>query len=207
MFRIIPRNEKVLDEMIKVSETVVEGAQLLLALLTNYEAVEEKAKEIKACEKRCDLITDAIIHRVNATFITPIDRDDIQRLTRVMDKTLNYMNAVADRLYLFKVEEPTEEAVALARTLLESVQEVRAAVVALKEEKYQQAHEHCERIMLLESQGDRQCRGALGGLFTKYADQPLVVMKLKDIYEHLETAIDRCEDVADTIEGVIVKNA
>jgi hypothetical protein len=160
---------------------------------------------IKAMEKRSDELTDMIVNQVNRTFVTPIDREDIQRLARTMDRALNYINGVAGRMLSYGLSEPTEDLVAQVRHLVKTVEAMREAVKGLEDGKG--VVEKCEQISRLESQGDDLYRAALRNLFADPHADPLQVVKLKDIHEAVENASDRCEDVADVLEEVIVKHA
>jgi len=205
MARFIPRDRKFFQMLAETAEGVVETAHLLLDLVDNYENVPEKVEQIRAREKRSDELTDKIINEVNRTFVTPIDREDIQRLARTMDRALNYINAVSGRMLSFNLSEPTEDLRAQIRHLVKTVEAMRDAVKGLHDGKG--VLEKCEEISMLESQGDALYRQALHNLFADNNAAPLQVIKLKDIHEAVENASDRCEDVADMVEEVIVKHA
>lgn len=205
MLRLIRSERKFFQMLEQTAEGVAETAHLLLDLVEDFRDVEGKVERIKALEKRSDQLTDNIINEVNRTFITPIDREDIQRLARTMDRALNYINGVAGRMLSFGLEEPTEDLREQIRHLVKTVGAMRDAVGGLESGKG--VLEKCERISTLESQGDEIYRQALRNLFADSNADPLRVVKLKDIHEAVENASDRCEDVADMLEEVIVKHA
>ena len=189
------------------SKTVLEGARLLNDLLNNYTNVEEKTKKIKDIEHECDKITHETVKKLNNTFITPIDREDIYALISKMDDVMDFIDAVSSRMFLYKVKTPAKEAHSLMEVLIKSVEEMDKAICELRNiKKSETILKHCIEINTLENKGDVILRDAVAKLFEDSTD-PIEVIKWKEIYENLETAIDRCEDVANVIEGVVLKNA
>jgi predicted phosphate transport protein (TIGR00153 family) len=205
MAGLLRRDRRFFQLLDETADGVVETAHLLLDLVDNYENVPEKVTRIRAREKQSDELTDKIINEVNRTFITPIDREDIQRLARTMDRALNYINGVAGRMFSYGLAEPTTDLRAQVAHLVKTVEAMREAVRGLENGKG--VVEKCEQISALESQGDSIYREALHNLFADGNADPLRVVKLKDIHEAVENASDRCEDVADMIEEVVVKHS
>ncbi|OGL40839.1 MAG: phosphate transport regulator [Candidatus Schekmanbacteria bacterium RIFCSPHIGHO2_02_FULL_38_11] len=191
----------------KGSENVLEGARLLSDLITDYTDIIEKSKRIKEVEHEGDKITHDTVTKLNNTFITPLDREDIYSLICKMDDVLDFIDAVSSRMILYKVKFPTNEARALMDVLLKSVEEMDKAIRELRNIKKPEAIlKYCIEINTLENKGDVILRDAVAKLFDD-GTSPIDVIKWKEIYENLETAIDRCEDVANVIEGAVLKNA
>ncbi len=205
--RLFPKEEKFFDMFEKGSRTVLEGARLLSDLIINYNDVVEKSKRIKEIEHEGDKITHDTVKKLNNTFITPFDREDIYSLVSKMDDVLDFIDAVSSRMVLFKIKSPTNEARALMDVLLKSVEEMDKAIRELRNIKKSEAIlKYCVEINTLENKGDVLLRDAVAKLFDD-GTNPIDVIKWKEIYENLETAIDRCEDVANVIEGAVLKNA
>lgn len=205
--RLFPKEEKFFDMFENGSRTVLEGARLLSDLITNYTNIIEKSKRIKEVEHEGDKITHDTVTKLNNTFITPFDREDIYSLICKMDDVLDFVDAVSSRMILYKVKSPTNEARALMEVLLKSVEEMDKAIRELRNIKKPEAIlKYCIEINTLENKGDVILRDAVAKLFDD-GTNPIDVIKWKEIYENLETAIDRCEDVANVIEGAVLKNA
>jgi predicted phosphate transport protein (TIGR00153 family) len=177
-----------------------------LVLSENFENLEVKAKEIYECEQEGDILTHEIIKKLNKTFVTPIDREDLYTLASRLDDILDLIWAATERLMVFKIKEPTKEAIEMAKDLLMTIEVVQKAIKKLKEKKYSHVQEYCIEINRLENRIDRTFRDALGKLFDEAKDCVFII-KWKEIYEHLEDASDRCEDVANAIEAIVLKNA
>ena len=175
-------------------------------LLRNFNDVQVKAKQIKDIEHEGDLITHDTIENLNRTFITPFDREDIHDLITTLDDVLDYIEACAERLFLFKIEKTTEESILICGVLVKSVKQLEQAVSQLRRLKDADSIlRHCAEINRLENEGDYLNRAAVAKLFEPNSD-PLEVIKWKEIYETMENAIDRCEDVANVLEGIALKN-
>jgi predicted phosphate transport protein (TIGR00153 family) len=144
--------------------------------------------------------------KLNKTFITPIDREDLYALASKLDDILDLIWAAADRLTVFKLKESTKEAITMAKDLLTTAEFVHKAIKKLKEKNYSHVQEYCIEINRLENRIDRGFRDALGKLFDEIKD-PILIIKWKEIYEHLEDASDKCEDVANVLEAIVLKNA
>jgi hypothetical protein len=144
---------------------------------------------------------------LHKTFLTPIDREDIHALASRIDDVLDLIWGAVDRMVVFKLEKPTEGAIEIARNLHTTAEVVQKAMWELKLKDYSHVQEHCIEINRLENRVDRIFRNALGKLFEEFAGDPLMVIKWKEIYEHLEDAADRCEDVANILDGIVLKHA
>jgi len=172
----------------------------------NFDNIEVKTKEIYECEQEGDILTHEIIKKLNKTFVTPIDREDLYTLASRLDDILDLIWAATERLMIFKLKEPTKEVIEMAKDLLMTTEVVQKAIKNLKEKKYSHVQEYCIEINRLENRIDRTFRDALGKLFDEAKDC-IFIIKWKEIYEHLEDASDRCEDVANAIEAIVLKNA
>jgi predicted phosphate transport protein (TIGR00153 family) len=205
--RFLPRDERFYDLFEASVKKVVQGATQLEALIRDFREVSLKAKQIKDVEHEGDLVTHETIEMLNRMFVTPLDREDIHNLITSLDDVLDYIEACAERLNLFKVGKTTEEAVLLVGVLVKAVKELEQAVYKLRRLKETDAiMKNCVEINRLENEGDYLNRMAIAKLFEP-ENNPLEVIKWKEIYENLENAIDRCEDVANVLEGIAIKNA
>src|SRR5580704_11080424 len=204
--RFIPRDAKFFDMFTEIATNVVEGAQVLSDCLHNYDyerlpSVVEKIKEI---EHRGDEMTHRILIKLNQTFITPFDREDIHALTSSLDDVLDFINGASDRLLTFKITQPSPSAKVLAAIVLKQTQELATAVSLLNKDG--KLLEHCVEVNRLENEADQVSREAIGRLFEGDHD-PITLIKLKELLEILETASDKAEDVANVLETVVLKNA
>jgi len=206
-FPFIPREEKFFDLFEESARNLVRAAQLLAQLLEDWEDVEERARQMTELEHHGDNITHRIIAQLHATFVTPIDREDIAQLAERMDDVMDFMEGAAVALVLYKVSQPTERAKELADILIRVTSEVSKAIPRLRHRKQlDQIPGHCIEINRLENEADAVLRSALGELFDHEADIADVI-KWREIYEHMENATDRCEDIANVLEGVMIKRA
>jgi predicted phosphate transport protein (TIGR00153 family) len=204
--RFLPRDEKFYDFFEKAAQKVVQGAVQLEHLLQNFTEIQVKTKQIKDIEHEGDLITHDTIESLNRTFITPFDREDIHDLITALDDVLDYIEACAERLFLFKIEKATAESILISAVLVKASKRLEQAVSQLRGLKNADAIlKHCNEIDRLENEGDYLNRAAVAKLFEPKSD-PLEVIKWKEIYETMENAIDRCEDVANVLEGIALKN-
>ena len=205
--RLLPNDERFYDLFEASAKKVVEGALGLEALIKDFREVAVRAKQIKDTEHEGDVITHNTIEMLNRTFITPLDREDIHRLISSLDDVLDYIEACAARLSLFKVGHTSDESRLLVGILVTATQEVERAVQGLRRLKGAESiMKHCVEINRLENEGDYVGRTAVAKLFEGTND-PLDVIKWNEIYDTLENAIDRCEDVANVLEGIVLKNA
>jgi len=206
-FPFIPREEKFFDLFEESARNLVRAAQLLAQLFEDWEDVEERARQLTELEHHGDNITHRIIAQLHATFVTPIDREDIAQLAERMDDVMDFMEGTAVALVLYKVSQPTERAKELADILVRVTSEVGKAIPRLRRRnQLNQIPGHCIEINRLENEADAVLRSALGELFDHQADIADVI-KWREIYEHMENATDRCEDIANVLEGVMIKRA
>jgi uncharacterized protein len=190
----------------KAARNVIKTAALLLSAFMDMENLEMISKEIHETEKEGDMMTHDIIRQLNKSFITPIDREDMHALCNKIDDVVDLMWACAERLNLFKLKEPTPEAIEIAKELLVTAEMMSKAIIALTEKKYAFVQEYCIEINSLENRIDSLYRIALGKLFDEVKD-PIFLIKWKEVYELLEDAADACEDVANILEGIVLKYA
>ena len=177
---------------------------LLERMLTNYPDSGELAGEILDCEHEGDRITHDIIDRLNHTFVTPIDREDILALASALDDIVDYTEEVADYLGLYKIEAPMDQAISLAQVLSAACHEIDEAIPLLR--GFQDISRYTVEVNRLENEGDRITREAVASLFDVAID-PMVVIRWKDLFERLEAAIDATEHVAYILEGIVIKNS
>ena len=180
------------------------AAGLLEELLKEYPERNELAREILICEQDGDRITHDIIQRLNQTFVTPIDREDIYALASALDDVVDYTEEVADYLGLYKIEAPMTQAQDLARVLHAAGRQIAEAMPRLR--GFKDITHYTVEINRLENDGDRIVREAIASLFDNGID-PMVVIRWKDIFERLEEAIDATEHVANILEGIVIKNS
>ena len=202
-FRLIPREERFFDDFQALADQIRAGAELLEQMLAPDHPVWDKAEEIKEVEHRCDSLTHAIIERLNRTFVTPLDREDIHALARSLDDVMDAIDAAASRIRLYRLDKVRFGARELAKIITASTAQVRMAMQTL-EQKKRVVVDHAIEINRLENEADRQHQEAILRLFDEEHD-PIVVMKWKEALDFLEEATDRCEDVANVLEGVVVK--
>jgi len=205
MFRIIPRDQVFFVLFEKASQNILEGAEVLKELLDNFHDIRERAREIEEIEHKGDTLTHEIVKKLNTTFVTPIDREDILALASSLDDIIDLIHAAATRIILYKITEPTPQAKELGFLILKSVRELQRGVSHMGK-KMDGVYEHCVEVNSLENEADRVCRDAIAHLF-EYEKDPIAILKWKEVYETLETATDRCEDAANVLEGVALKNA
>jgi predicted phosphate transport protein (TIGR00153 family) len=205
--RLLPRDESFFDEFEKQGRKTVEGCLAFVDMVENPADIQAQAKAISDIEHECDRITHAVVAKLHTTFITPIDRNDIHRLISKMDDVMDFVEAAAERLALYDIRVMTKEVADLARVLLSSSERVAEAVSGFRDLKHpQKILDKCIEINRLENEADALLRGSLARLFRE-EQNPITIMKWKEIYELLETATDRCEDVANIIEGVVLENS
>lgn len=201
---LIPRNEKFYEMFNSIAENIHSGALLLAEMFQHLEKSREYTAKIKDVEHKGDAMTHNLITKLNQTFITPFDREDIHSLTSKLDDVIDLIDAVASRFGIFKITHITPEASRLIELVCRSTQELVRAIGALK--VHNNVLAHCIEINRLEHETDEIFREALANLFENERD-PISLIKYKEIYEALEQATDRCEDVANILEAIVVKNA
>jgi predicted phosphate transport protein (TIGR00153 family) len=204
-FRLFPRDEKFFDMFEDQVAKVIEGSRLIKELFDDLSRAGEMAVLIKQKESEGDDITHKIIESLHRTFVTPIDREDIHNLASKLDDILDHMEAVSERIVLFKIDKPTTYAKSMSEVLIESVEAIANAVKLLHDMRNSdKIMEYCIEVNRLENVADGYLRSALADLFDgEYKTRD--IMKWKEIYEHLENAVDDCEDAANVIEGAVLK--
>jgi predicted phosphate transport protein (TIGR00153 family) len=202
-FRLIPREEKFYKDFQALADELKKGAALLEAMLAPDRPVWDKADEIKEVEHKCDFLTHEVIQRLNRTFVTPIDREDIHALARSLDDVMDAIDASATLVRLYRLDTVRYGARELAHIISVSTHQLRLALDAL--EDHSGIITHAVEINRLENEADRTHQQAVSRLFDDEHD-PLLVMKWKETLDFLEDATDRCEDVANVLEGVVVKH-
>ena len=206
-FHLLPREEKFFDLFEESAQNLVRAADLLAELLQSWEDVEEKIRQIAELEHHGDNITHRIIAQLHGTFVTPIDREDIAQLAHRMDDVIDFIEAAAVRTILYSIDKPTERAKEMADILVRVTTEVSKAIPRLRRRReLSHMREHCIEINRLENEADAVRRSALAELFHEQVDVTNVI-KWMEIYEHMENAVDSCEDIADILEGVMIKRA
>src|SRR6266581_1624533 len=205
MFGLIPKEEKFFVLFKGMAHNIVAGAELLKDMLDNFHDPVTSQRKIKDVEHQGDAITHDIIKKLNKSFITPFDREDIYALSAALDDILDLIDACAQRFVMYNVEKPTPEAKELAFIILKSCQTIDKAV-GLLGGKLEPISEYCVEVNSLENEADRVCREAVSRLFDEEKD-PIQLIKWKEIYETLERATDKCEDAANILESVVMKNA
>src|SRR5437764_9303954 len=204
MFRLIPREMKFFELFAELSSNLTEGAKLLRSILENPVDLGVRAEQMQAIEHKGDKATHAIITKLNQTFITPFDREDIYRLASSLDDVLDFVYAAGVRLIMYKITTAPPAAAKLAELIVRQSDQLRQAVAGL--EKHDKVLDYCVEINRLENEADSIARTAIGALFDKETD-PISLIKLKELYEVLETATDKAEDAANVLEGVVLKSA
>ena len=187
---------------------LVVAAEKLVDFFDNYESVEAKAKELKDLEHRGDVITHEIIARLHRTFVTPIDREDITLLVHSLDDVMDFIEAAGRTAYLYNIAQPTERARELARIVLKMARTLNEVVPHLRRrDQFPWILKQCVEINTLENEADDVQHAALVELFEVCHLDACEVIKWREIYEHLENATDRGEDVANVLEGIVLKHA
>lgn len=197
-FSLLPRDRTFFDLFIEAGQNSLHAARLLDEMMHTWPDSGGLSRSIVEAEQEGDRITHEIIKRLNSTFVTPIDREDIYGLATQMDDIVDYTEEAADFLGLYKIEAPMDQALELARVLHESCRQLTGLIATLRSGA--SMSDHIVEIHRLENEGDRVSREAIASLFEGGVD-PMVVIRWKDIFEQLEHAIDACEAVAHTLEG------
>ncbi len=188
----------------RAGENIVQAADLLERILSDYPDSKDLTAQIHACEHQGDQIVHDLVARLNHTFVTPIDREDILELTSALDDIVNYIDEVADYLGLYKIEAPMEQAQHLAQILAGATRQIAQAIPLMR--SFKDISEQTVETHRLENEGDRVVREAIAALFETGTD-PMFVIRWKDIFERLENAIDATEKTAYILEGIVIKNA
>ena len=205
MFRLLPRDEKYFDLFNRISSYLSEGSLLLQQLFNDFEKHREYVEKIKKIELACDELTHEIISRLNKTFITPIDREDIHALASELDDVMDYIEYVATRTVLFRIENSTTHAQRMTDVVVRMIATLERAVSSLEHDT-PAVLKQCAEMYALEREGDTRHHEAVETLFAEEKD-PIELLKWKELYEALELTIDKCQDAANTLEGIVLKNA
>jgi len=201
---LIPQEKHFFDMIEQQSKNVLEGVNALVNLLEHYNEIEKKRERIKQIENEGDKMVHNIFSELNKTFITPIDREDITKLTSSLDDILDNLEAVSERLIIYEIKKPPKYMLEFAQILQKTTRHVNEGICLLRNLKEaKQIRGYCREVNTLENEGDILLRKATAELFTK--KDPIEIIKTKELYDDLEAAIDRCEDVADVIGDILVK--
>jgi predicted phosphate transport protein (TIGR00153 family) len=201
---LIPREGRFFDDFVALAQEIVKGATLLEEMLEPDRPIWDKADEIKEVEHKCDFLTHEIIQRLHRTFVTPLDREDIHAMARSLDDVMDAIDATAAIVRLYQIERVRPDTRDLARIISQSTAQIVKATKALGGKSG--VTECAVEINRLENEADRAHQNAVRRLFEEEKD-PVAIMKWKEILDFLEDATDRCEDVANVLEGVVVKHA
>lgn len=206
-FSFLPRESKFFDLFEQSARNIVNVSRVLKEMIDNWQLVESRVAEITEMEHRGDTITHDIMAQLNCTFVTPFDREDIALLAHSMDDVVDLIHAAADAMLIYKIAGPTQRAKELAEIIVLATIEVERAVCSLRRHAdLKRICEPCVEINRLENMADRIFRAAMAELF-EHTENIAEVIKWREIYEHMESATDRCEDVANVLEGVALKHA
>jgi predicted phosphate transport protein (TIGR00153 family) len=207
MFRLMPKDEGFFDLFEHIGATLAEGARLLDEFMTSYTDITDRASQIHNVEHSGDHLTREAIAKLNRTFITPFDRDSIHDLVGRLDDVLDRIDEAADRMVVYRIPQPTQDARAMARVLVKAAGVIQETLPLLRNMKEKQIIlNRCLDLHALESEGDRIERHALATLFEGKLDATDII-KWKDIYADLEEATDRVADVANVIESIVIRHA
>jgi predicted phosphate transport protein (TIGR00153 family) len=202
--RLIPHETRFFELFDELSGYLIEGARLLHGILEDPKDLRMRVEQVQAVEHKGDRATHAIITKLNQSFITPFDREDIHRLVSSLDDVLDFTNAAANRLVMYKINEPPPAAAELATLIVLQTEELARGVSLL--EKNGAVLKHCDEVNRLEDEADHVSRRAIAALFDDEKD-PIQIIKLKELYEVLEVATDKAEDAANVLEAIVVKSA
>jgi predicted phosphate transport protein (TIGR00153 family) len=202
--RLIPRDIRFFDLFAEDAANVLGGARLLEAMLRSYDVIERRAGEIRDAEHRGDELSHDIGHRLESTFVTPFDREDIHALISGLDDVLDYIEEVADTFVLYRITAPTPVAIQQSSIIVRQCEQLHEAITHLR--GFSGLEKYWIEVHRLENEGDLLVRNAIAELFEGGGD-PVELIKWKDVYGLLESTIDKCEDVANIIERIVVKHA
>ena len=206
-FSFIPREQIFFPLFEENARNMVKAARCLKELVDTWKDVEQKVNEITELEHQGDLVTHKIVAQLHRTFVTPFDREDIAQLSHTMDDITDFIHAAADAMLLYKVDRPSRRAKELADIIVEGATEIEKAMPQLRRRgELKKILKRCVELNRLENAADRVYRSAMAELFSDSKDMAHVI-KWREIYEHMESATDRCEDVANVLEGVAIKYA
>jgi len=203
----MPQEHKFFDLFEESAKNISKAARSLKDMLDTWQFIDSHVAEITEMEHAGDTITHQVISMLHRTFVTPFDREDIALLAHTMDDIIDFIHASADAMFIYKIASPTQRAKELADVIVQGAAEMEKAVAGLrKKSEFKNMLDHCVEMNRLENAADRIYRAAIGELFENTSDIATVI-KWREIYEHMESATDRCEDVANVLEGVALKHA
>lgn len=202
---LIPQEKIFFVLLQKESKLILKGVLLLSSLLKNYNRISQKRKNIKKIEEEVDGVAHEIYDRLTKTFITPIDHEDIARLTSFYDDVLDLADAVAARLYLYKIEKPDSVMKKFSQILLKQVRQIDDAIFYLPKMDQKEIEKHCTEVHRLENLADDLLDRSMAYLFKNNGDAREII-KLKEIYEFFEEATDKCEHVTNILRNAVMKN-
>jgi predicted phosphate transport protein (TIGR00153 family) len=203
---LIPQDKHFFNMLENESNNVLDGSKAFLEMLRNYENIKEKQQIIKDIEHQGDDFVHEIFEELNKTFITPIDHEDISALASAFDDVLDYIEGTATRLVLYEIEKPQENMIKLAEVIMSQVNELNLAIRGLRNIKNpKEIEKRCIEVNRLENVADDIYKSSVARLFKQ--KDAVEIMKLKEVYERLEFATDKCEDAANVISDIVVKNS
>ncbi len=203
MVQLIPKDTSFFKMFAAMSENLIAGARALVELFADYRDVDSRIESIRRIEREGDELTHAILTKLNQTFITPFDREDIHQLASKLDDVLDFINAAGARTVMYRIADPPPAAGELARIILMQSQELQKALSLMQ--KNGDILGHCVEINRLENEADQVSQQAIAKLF-EYEKDPITLIKVKELLEFLERATDKAEDVANVLETVVLKN-
>jgi hypothetical protein len=205
--RLFPKEETFFEYFEELANKIEEGGQFFLEMTKNRDYTEAKVARLKELEHEADVITHRTYERMHKTFLTPIDREDIQALVNKMDSIMDVIEATAIRIHIYKVMKPDDEIIKQAEILFQAIKKIKGIVHGLRDMKdSQMILDGCVEINTLENAGDVVLRTIITNLFIKEQDA-IELIKWKEIFERIEEAIDVCEDVSNIVEGIVLKHA
>jgi hypothetical protein len=205
MFSLIPKDTSFFQMFSEMSDNLVTGARTLVELFANYRDVERTIDTVQKIERHGDELTHNVLTKLNQTFITPFDREDIHQLASSLDDVLDFVNASGARLVMYRITAPPPAAGELSKIILLQSQELQKAVSLLQKQKNGDVLAHCVEINRLENEADQVSQNGIATLFDNEKD-PINLIKTKELLEFLERATDKAEDAANVLETVVLKN-
>jgi uncharacterized protein len=204
--RLLPRKTSFFDLFDRHAGHLVTISHEVRDLFRHFDRLEERQGRIKDLEHQCDEITHELFNQIHATFVTPLDKEDIAAIAGGLDDVADYLDAASVRVVLYQIPESTPEAIQLAELLVQIVEVLQGAVACLRDNRERgKVTQACRDIHRLENESDAAYRAALGKLFNTPGADPITVLKWKEIYDRLETAVDKCEDVSNVVEAIHIK--
>ena len=206
-FPFLPTEKKFFDLFEEGTDNLVKAAMVFQDLMDNWTDVESKIYQIVDLEHEGDFITHQIMKQLHRTFVTPLDREDIALLVNTIDDILDYIHAASQAMLLYKVDRPTQRAIELAAIMVKAVNELEQAIRCLRHHSdLKKILDHCVELNRLENDADRIYRSAVSELFSE-TTEIIDIIKWRELYQIMESSIDKCEDLANVLEGVVLKNA